>query len=66
MKVSQKRTTAGKQRSSSSKKKIVAECESIESGKIQNKVWKLGKVQLKNDEDNAAYGQQQNRVWDPG
>ena len=62
MKVSQKKTTARKQ-SNNNKEKTRIECESIASGKMQNKVWKPGKVQLKN---NAAIGQQQNRVWDPG
>ena len=38
------------------------ECVSISSGKMQDKVCKPGKVQLKND---TAYGQQRNRVWDP-
>ena len=66
MKVSQKKTTIGKQRSNSSKRKTVAEWESIESGKMQNNIWKLGKVQLKNDEENEACGRQQNRVWDTG
>ena len=30
---------------------------------MQHKIWKPGEAHLKN---NAAYGQQQNRVWDPG
>ena len=54
--VSQKKTAAGKKRNSI-KKKTIADCKSIASGKMQNKVWKPGKVQLKNDEDNIAYGQ---------
>jgi hypothetical protein len=40
--------------------------EGKDSGALQHKVWKPGRLQLKNDEDNAAYGQQQTRVWDPG
>lgn len=32
---------------------------------MQNKLWNPGKEELKNDEDNAAYGQQKNIVWDP-
>ena len=63
VKVSQIKTIVGKKRSSNNKRKTVAECESIASGKMQNKVWKPGKVQLKN---NATIGQQQNRVWDLG
>ena len=62
MKVSQKKTTAREQRNYS-KEKTRADQENIASGKMQNKVWKPRKVQLKN---NAAIGQQQNRVWDPG
>ena len=30
---------------------------------MQNRIWRLGGVQL---ESNAAVGQQQNKVWDPG
>ena len=36
------------------------------SGALQYKVWKFGRLQLKNGENNAAYGQQQNEVWNPG
>ena len=40
--------------------------EGRDSGALQYKAWKLGRLQLKDDEDNAAYGQQQNIVWDLG
>ena len=61
MKVSQKKTTTRKQRNYI-KEKTITECESIASGKMQNKIWKPGEVQQRND---TTYGQQQNRVWDP-
>ena len=44
----------------------VKNCEGRSSKALQYKVWKPGRLQLKNDEDNAAYGQQQHKVWDPG
>ena len=34
-------------------------------GALQYKVWKPGRLQLNTGEDNAAYGQQQNRVLYP-
>ena len=40
--------------------------EGRDSGALQHKVWKPGRLQLKNDKDNEAYGQQQTKVWDLG
>ena len=62
MTVSQKKTATIK-KINYSKEKTRTDCESISSRNMQNKIWKLGKVQMKN---NATYGQQQNKVWDPG
>ena len=45
------------------KGKTRAECESIAGGKLQNKICKHRRVQLKN---NATNGYQQSKVWDPG
>jgi hypothetical protein len=39
--------------------------EGRDSGALQHKVWKPRRLQLKNDEDNATYGQQQTKVRDP-
>ena len=63
MKVSQKKAVTRNQRSSSSKRKKVTDCESLASGKMHHKIWKLGEVQKKNI---AADDQLQNKVWDPG
>ena len=63
MKVSQKKKTATRKQRNISKGKTRRDCESIARGKLQNKIWKPGEVQLKN---NAAVGQQQNKVWDSG
>jgi hypothetical protein len=41
--------------------------EGKDNGALQHKVWKPGRLQIKNDEYNASYEQQQqNKVWDPG
>ena len=40
--------------------------EGKDSGALQHKVWKPGRLQLKDDKDNAAYGQQKTKIWDPG
>ena len=53
--MSQKKTIEEKKRNCS-KRKTRTKCESIASGKMQNKVWKPRKAQLKNDEENVAYG----------
>ena len=63
MKVSQKKTTTRKHRSSINKKKTVTDCESLASGEMQHKIWKPGEVQMKNI---ATDDQLQNKVWDPG
>ena len=63
MKVSKKKKTTTRKQRNFSKGKTRTEYESTTSGKLQNKIWKPGEVQQKN---NAAYGHQQNRVWDPG
>ena len=63
MKMPQKQQTAARKQRNFSKRKTRAECESIAGGKLQNKVWKPGSVQLKN---NATDRQQQRKVWDPG
>ena len=47
-KMPQKRTAARKLRISSSKRKIVTDCEGIESAKMQTKIWKPGGMQKKN------------------
>jgi len=44
----------------------VQNSEGEDNGALQYKVWKPGRLQLKNDEDKTAYGQQQTQVWDPG
>ena len=36
------------------------------NGALQDKVWKPGRLQLKNDGVDAAYGKQQTKLWDPG
>ena len=36
------------------------------NGALQHIVWKPGRLQLKNDGVDAAYGQHQTKVWDPG
>lgn len=36
-----------------------------DNGSLQYKVWKHGRLQLKRHENNAAYGHQRTRVWDP-
>lgn len=36
------------------------------NGALQHKIWKLGRLQPEDNEDNAAYGQQQIRVWHQG
>ena len=45
------------------KRKTKADCESIAGGRLQNKIWRPGEMQLKDD---VADEQQQNKVWDPG
>ena len=40
--------------------------EGKDSGILQHKVWKLGRLQPKKNEYSEAYGQQQTKVWDPG
>ena len=62
MKVSQKQQTTTRKQRNFSKRKTRTKCESIVGGKLQNKVWKPGSVQWKN---NAANRQQQSKVWDP-
>ena len=63
VKVSQKQQTTAREQRNFNKGKTRRDCECIAGGELQNKVWKLGEVQLK---DGAAVGQQKNRVWDPG
>ena len=63
MKVSQKQQKVARKQRNLRKGKTRRDCESIAGGKMQNKIWKPGGVQLK---DNAAAGQQKNRVWDVG
>ena len=40
--------------------------EGKDSGILQHKVWKLGRLQPKKNEDSEAYGQKQKNVWDIG
>ena len=48
VKVFEKKTTTRKQRSNNHKKKTVTNCEILESGKMQHKIWKPREVQKKN------------------
>lgn len=67
MKVSQKKTTSGKQRSCS-KRKTIEECESMASGALQHKVWRPGEQQQTTAtiEYLTSNARLQNKVWDPG
>ena len=62
MKVSQKKTTAVKQRRSS-KRKTTEDCESIASGAMQLKVWRHEEKQQTKATKN---GELQHKIWDPG
>ena len=57
-----KQKTARKQRKFGNGK-TRTKCESITGRKLQNKIWKPGGVQMKN---NVTNGCQQSKVWDPG
>ena len=37
-----------------------------DTGALQHKVWKPGRLQLAKNDDNEAYEQQQTKFWDPG
>ena len=62
MKVPQKKTTVTRPRSSR-KRKIAAECESIDSGEKQHKVWKPREQKQTTSTTNVKL---QTKVWDLG
>ena len=62
MKVSQKRLAAVKQRRRS-KRNTTEDCESIASGAMQHKVWRLGEEQ---QTEVATSGKLQHKIWNPG
>ena len=62
MEVSQKKPATVKQRRSS-KRKTTEDYESIASGTMQHKVWRLGEEQQTKA---ATNGKLQHKIWDPG